>query len=601
MTPDLTMHHKLNEATRRIRLLLVMQWVGRTVLAAAIVCLLWLIAGKLDWIDGLSVLTAEVVLAVAAVLGVGLGFAQKLTRMDVARLTDSRTNFKERLASAVEFAGADNSDPFISSQLADAGAKAAELDLKKAYPLRPTRTLVAAVLLGIAVFLAFLLPTFTIFWPQAKKQEIAEVKKQAAEMQKVIRISEKTADQQKLDDSKKAAKEANKMLEAMQKANTTKKGAMIQLSKMTKQIEEQQKRIASANAPGQKSLQKASEEIKKALEQKQQSIEASDKAKKDAAKAAGKDGKKPGEKANENKDGKSGEKQQNAKSGESKQQSQAMEQAQQALQKFAQALADQNANQQNEALQQLAEQMEKGQMSPQEMQTLQQQMQQMAQALKGTELDKPSDQMKKMAEMMRQIKLDPETLKKLAKMMREAGAQCKGGGKMQLDAKTLAEILQALKDGKLKLASGNGNGGFPIPIPGMGKGSGKGTNGGGQPTKPLKGEQASTPKAIAIGKNGGMSVDSRVSKEFLKYAAMGHKDSKYKPNTQIKGTRNNNVTELQMNYKGDPDSQYSSGTPLYQPNGQPRRGLESVINKENIPAAYRRQVKEYFESINPNK
>jgi hypothetical protein len=132
-------------------------------------------------------------------------------------------------------------------------------------------------------------------------------------------------------------------------------------------------------------------------------------------------------------------------------------------------------------------------------------------------------------------------------------------------------------------------------------GRGNGMNGMGYPSKPLKGEQASTPKAVAIGKNGQMSVDARVSKEFLKYAAMGHKDSKFKPNTQIKGERNQSPTELQMNYKGDPDAQYSSGTPLFQPNGQPQHGVESVVNRENIPAAYRRQVKEYFKSISPNK
>ncbi len=600
MTPDLTLHHKLNEAARRIRLLLVLQWTGRTLLAAALACLVWLIAGKLGWLEGPSELSTGIVLGIAVGLGIVFGLVHKVTRMDVARLTDGRTDFKERLASAVEFERDNTADPLVHRQLQDTNARAVDLDLRRAYPLRATRQMIAAIVVTLCLFLAFLLPTFTIFWPRAKKQEIAEVKKQAADMQKVIRISEKTADQQKLGSSKQAAKEANKMLEAMKRSNTTKKAAMIQLSKMAKQLEQQQQKMAAANAPGQKSLQKASEEIKKALDQKQQAIEAADKAKKDAAKAAGKDGKKPGDKSHENKDGKTGEKQ-NAKAGESKQ-SQAMEQAQQALQKFAQALADQNAAKQNEALQQLADQMEKGQMSPKEMQSLQQQLQQLAQALKGTHLDKTSQQVKQMAEAMRQLKLDPETLKKLAKMMRGAGEQCKGSGKTQLDAKTLAEILQAIKDGKMKLAAGSGAG-IPIPLPGMaqGKGKGKGTNGMGQPTKPLKGEVAGTPKATAIGKNGGLSVDSRVSKEFMKYAAMGHKDSKYKPNTQVQGVRNNNVTELQMNYKGDPDSQYSSGTPLFQPNGQPRRGVESAINKENIPAAYRRQVKEYFESINPNR
>ena len=106
---------------------------------------------------------------------------------------------------------------------------------------------------------------------------------------------------------------------------------------------------------------------------------------------------------------------------------------------------------------------------------------------------------------------------------------------------------------------------------------------------------------VALGKNSGSSVDSRVSKDFLKYAGMGHIDSKYKPNTQIKGVRNQNLTELQKNYMGDPNGDYTPGTPLYQSNKQALRASESAINKENIPAAYRKQVKDYFESINPNK
>lgn len=408
MTPNLALHHKLDEASRRIRTLLVLQWTGRTLLVGSAVALLWLIAAKLAWVAAPPPLTVSVFLGVAVLAGIGAGLAHRLTPMDVARLTDGRTDFKERLASALEFEHGTSDDPLIHRQIDDANSRAADLDLRRAYPLRVTREIAAAILLTAVVFLAYLLPTVPLFWPKSIRQEIAEVKMRAAEMQKVVKISEKTADQQKLEDSKKAAREADKMLEAMRKSSMTKKAAMIQLSKMTKQIEERQKRMASANTPGQKSLQKASEEIKKSLEQKQQAIELAEKAKKDGTKSGDKQAQKPGEK-------------QQAKSGESRQQSQAMQQAQRDLQKFAQALADQNSAQQNEALRQLADQMENGRMSHQEMHTLQQQMQQIAQALKGTDLDKVAQQMKQMAEMMKQLKLDPATLKKLAAMMRQAG------------------------------------------------------------------------------------------------------------------------------------------------------------------------------------
>lgn len=143
---------------------------------------------------------------------------------------------------------------------------------------------------------------------------------------------------------------------------------------------------------------------------------------------------------------------------------------------------------------------------------------------------------------------------------------------------------------------------LPIPVPGAGgKNGGKGTNGQGVKTGVLKGEKANSPKLVAVGKNGALSVDARASKEFMKYAAMGHKPSKFAPNTKVQGVRNKNVTELQQNFKGDPDGQYVAGTPLYQTYVNQKRSLENPVNKENIPAAYRKQVKDYFEAINPNK
>jgi hypothetical protein len=160
--------------------------------------------------------------------------------------------------------------------------------------------------------------------------------------------------------------------------------------------------------------------------------------------------------------------------------------------------------------------------------------------------------------------------------------------------------LKALKEGKLKLAAGSGNG-IPIPIPVKMPGKGSGTNGMGQKTGTLKENVAGNPKTIAVGKNGETIADSRASKEFLKYAAMGSKAPKYQPNTKVKGVRNNNFTELQQNFKGNPDGQYVTGTPLYQQYMSGKRSLESPVNKEQIPAAYRKQVKEYFESISPGK
>src|SRR6185437_4063633 len=50
MTPDISLHRKLNEAARRIRLLLVSQWAARTLCWTAAACVVWLLASKLNWL-----------------------------------------------------------------------------------------------------------------------------------------------------------------------------------------------------------------------------------------------------------------------------------------------------------------------------------------------------------------------------------------------------------------------------------------------------------------------------------------------------------------------------------------------------------------------
>ena len=255
-------------------------------------------------------------------------------------------------------------------------------------------------------------------------------------------------------------------------------------------------------------------------------------------------------------------------------------------------------------MKELAKEMEHGDMKQNEMKQLMQELQAMSQALQVSKLQTASNKMSEASKQMQgegmKLKLDPETLKKLAKMMREAGEACKGGGKMTLDAEKLAELLQALKEGRLKLSSGSGMG-LPIPLPGMGGQKGNGSGGKGYKGTPNNSDLAGLPKTVAVGKSNNITADSRASKEFLKYAAMGHKDSKFKPNTQVKGAWNNSHSELQQQFKGDPDSGYVAGTPLYDANQTGVRAIENPVAREQIPAAYRRQVKDYFQAITGNK
>ncbi len=132
-----------------------------------------------------------------------------------------------------------------------------------------------------------------------------------------------------------------------------------------------------------------------------------------------------------------------------------------------------------------------------------------------------------------------------------------------------------------------------------GKGGGSLWGGAGVKTKPLKNPPKGNPKLMLTGKPDAFANQGKVSKEFEKYAKMGLKPSKFAPNTKVEGTRNASNAELVQQYNGDPEQGVRSSTPYYEIYAQQKRAAESPVNKEQIPAAYREQVKRYFENIKP--
>ena len=79
---------------------------------------------------------------------------------------------------------------------------------------------------------------------------------------------------------------------------------------------------------------------------------------------------------------------------------------------------------------------------------------------------------------------------------------------------------------------------------------------------------------------------------------MKNPPSKFLPNAQVKGERSKEGNELQQNYTGDPEA-FKSNTPYFQAYVSSRKQAENSLNKENIPVAYKKQVRDYFDSIKP--
>ena len=396
MTPEVVLHRKLSSASRRIRLLLAYRWSARLLLGSAAACLLWLLASKVYWVEEPSPESIAVIVTGAGLIGALGGFLRRVTPLEAARLTDKRTQMKERLASAVEFEAVNTGDPLIRRQIEDAGAHAHTLDLRRTYPVRLNRESVCAIALVLVLFGAYFLPSLPVFWSRERKQEAEQVKQHGLSIEKIARDSEKASDEKKLAEAKKASEEAKKLAQAMKRGKMSKKQALVKLNKLTKNIAEQQKRLAAVNAGGSKSLEQAAREVKQALEEKQKAAAEAMKAKREAGKAE-------------------------PKTPEEQKQSEAMNKAQAALQKFSEALAKDDAQGQNQSLQELDQQLQSGQMSQKDMQKLSQQMDKVAQALKNTKLDKASKELGELAKQMKTQQMDPEALKKLAELAQKAG------------------------------------------------------------------------------------------------------------------------------------------------------------------------------------
>jgi len=590
--PD-PIRNTLGAAALRIRALIMLRVGSIALCVSATIGLLAVALSKAHvWAEPSPWLTGGLI--VAALAGTAIyALTRRLTQLDVARLTDSRTDLKERLSSAVEFQslGVDTAAPFYGEQMADAVRHAAGLNLAAAYPARIPRTFWFGAVAALALFGLYFLPTLPVFFSKQKKEEIAAVKKQGIAIVKVAQESEKAANQQDLKETKRAAEETRKLGEAMQKAKLGKKESLVALQKLTKKMEETQQKMAEQQSRQMEKAKQAGADFKKSLEQMQKEVEEKRQQEQEARKAeqAKTSQQKPGDKT-ASQSQKEKQAQQN--------QSQASKQAQQAMQQMAEALANMDKQQMQQAMQKVADAMKSGKMSKEEMQQLQKALKQLAKNLEQSGQQQQAQQMAELSQQMQDSmnNMDPQTLQNLAQMAQKMGKQMGQGGKQDkdaLDGQMLEQLADSLKSGRMTLAMGGkpGQGGN---MPGTGFG------GKGHQTSPMKDPDKTNPRLIAQGKPGeGKGIGkTKSAEEFAKYAAMKSPPSKYLPNAQVKGERSKEGNELQQSFTGDPEA-FKSNTPYYQAFVSSRKQAESSLNKENIPVAYKKQVRDYFDSIKP--
>ena len=583
-----TLFAVLRMARRRIRSLVLLRFGSLGLLLASALAIVLVGLGKVHIIS----LSAPLPLGLLIVSGVLIGsicaFLPRLTDVDVAKLTERRADLKERLSSAIEFqqGSMDANAPFVSEQWADANRYARDINLRTLFPMRLPRTLYGGIVLFLLLFAAFFLPGLPRFWSPQRKQDAEDVKIAAIAIQKVADDKEKSADQQKLDESKQAAQNIKALTNKMRLGKIEKKPALVAMSKLTQKLEAQKQKLA-ASLP-KKSMEEAAKQFKDALDKMQQDVEKSqqDKQQANAGKPQPKNGQKPQDKSPQN--------------DPANKPNEAMKKMQQALQQMQQAMQMNDTSQMQMAMEKMAQQMQQNgpQMGAQQMQQMQQAMQQLAQAMQDTQMQQMSQQLQQLAQQM-QGQLSAQQMQQLAQAMKNMAGLMKNPGKgmmtAMLDAKALEELMQALKDGKMTMLMGKGN------RPGFGgKGPGSGFGGSGNPTQAMK-DPGNTKARLLVanksqwGKALGKQGDP---KKFAEYLAMSSKPSKHAPNGMVMGNRTANGDELQINMTGDPDPTQSS-SPYYKAYQTSKKQAESTLDKEAVPAAYKKQVKDYFDSIHP--
>jgi hypothetical protein len=571
----------LRHAAQRIRLLRLLRSGSAALCWGALACLLLVGGAKLMPGHTPAPVLLLGLIAFSLLLGALHALLPRLTELDVARATEQRADLKERLSSAVEFqqSGISAAEPFYGALYRDANLHAGAVDLKQLYPARLPRTLPVGILMCCVLFGAYFLPGLPVFWSRDKKAEMAEVKARGIELLKVVEDKQKTADQQKLDETKKAAAEARKLAEAMKHGQMNKKEALVAMQKLTKKMEDQQRKLADQQAP--KTLDQAGKEFKKSMEQIQKDVE---RARKDREAQAAQ------------KNMAAREMKQALDKAAQQKQSEAMKQAMQAMQQMSQAMANQSPQQMQQAMQQMAKAMQQGNMSKQEMQQMAQMMQAMAQALQNTQMNPSAQEMQQMAQMMQAMQnMDAKTMQQLAEMMKKMGqgmGKNPGEGMQMMDAKALAELMQALKDGRLTMAGNKP--GFGGKQPGMGAFGHGGEN------KAMKDPEKTNPRLMIANQKGiSKSAGKKGSiQDLIKYLSMSSPPPKHLPNARINGERTKDGQELTTQLNGDPEPTQSN-SPYYRAVETSKRQAESTLNKENIPAAMRQQVRDYFDSIKP--
>lgn len=625
--PSAAVSDALAQVTRRLRLQRWVRHASRGLLMAVV--LAFVAVGLAHWGLLPEWLPLEAVLPLVLLLGLGAGtlttYLRPISAMDAARLAEARLGLKERLSSALDFerAGPAPSDPeaalLLRLQGEDAAEHARRLRATDAVPLRlpwEAKVLIPALIL---LLLALVLPSLPVFTPPALRTERAVVGKEGEKLTRTAKAIEKQADAKGLTGTKRAAQTMQKLGQRMQQGRMDKKQAMVQMDRLSKQMADEQRRLAQANGPAgenSKDLQQAGRQLDQSLG----NGSSAKNAKTNSAATPGKAGQQAGNK------GQAGGSSQ-ARSGKPTPE---VRQASQAMQRGDTKTVSQK-------LRELAQRAESGHMSPTEQQQAAEDLQKLSRSLQGTSYGETQQHAQAASDALKRG--DTQTA---AREMRQAADAADREAQRQADAQGMQDAQQTVENGQREIGQADkpgdispdgqpgqsgqqgqagqkggaspqggagkqpGQGSGPQSKSGSGQGSGSPSNegnGGGRSTVSRPGQGQYTPASGRGQKTPGQNTGIvRGAPHPLNPQFDPTKNPKYgkiflgKPNGTSGGGKS-----LPPGKPGPPDpatgSHQASSVPYYNYAPPARKSAESAMDKEDIPPSYKSGVRRYFDSL----
>ncbi len=597
-----TVTQALASVSARLRLLRWVRHASRGALVGLALSLAAVGLAHFDWLP--EPLPLEVLLPALLVIGIGAGTVTALLRpiplMEAARLAEARLGLKERLSSALEFERSPRTAPdseaalLLRLQAEDAAAHARSLNAAEAVPWRWPWEAKAAAGGLLLLALALWLPNLPALVPPQLRVERQIVQKTGNQLEKKATLIQKQADLKHLEGTRKAAADMKRLAHKLATGKLDKKQAMVQMSKLTQQMRQAQQKAAQGTpGAGEKSLAQAGQQLSQSLAA--------------GAKSAGGPGApKPGDPKqgfNVPTNGQKSSSPTNAHSSTTPE-----------VQKAAQAMRQNDTQALSEQLRQLADKTDAGKLSPSEQQQAAADLQKLSNALKDTP----------MPETQKHTQAAADALKRgdkpgAASEMRKAAEAAEREARAQADQQAMQDAQSAAEDAQSQMAGASsagdiqddsgqpGSGSGKKPGQGQGSGPGQGTGQGsgigqGQKANGKVGSGKGNGGSGGGGKAGGKAADTGQGSSPIKHLGHANADkgtAKVYFGKALNAGPSKTGPTRKVGGGHDAGGAAPSSVPYYDYVAPAKKSAETTMDKEDIPPAYRSDVRRYFQSLDP--